>query len=81
MVEPTDASKTIKDKNPSTLIPDVAKVSHRKFLILIQFLPFFNHLSRQILPKEMFTQEQESDSLSNENDPVGIENDPAVVDT
>ena len=33
------------------------------------------------LPKEMFTQEQESDSLPIENDPIGIENDPVVVDT
>ena len=53
----------------------------KKFLILTQFLPFFDHLSRQILPEEMFTQEQESDSLPIENDPVGIENDPVVIDT
>ena len=68
LIEPTDASKTVEDENPSTSIPDVAKVSPKKFLILIQFLPFSNHLSRQILPEEMFTQEQESDSLPIEND-------------
>ena len=74
MVEPTDASETIEDENPSTSIPNVAKVSPQKFLIFIQLLPFFDHLSRQILPEEMFMQEQESNSLP-------IENDPAVVDT
>ena len=81
LVEPIDASKTVEDENPSTSIPDVAKVSPKKFLILIQLLPFSNHLSRQILPEEMFMQEQKSDSLSIENDHVGIENDPTVVDT
>jgi len=81
LIEPTDASKTVEDENPSTSIPDVAKVSPKKFLILIQLLPFSNHLSRQILPEEMFMQEQESNSLPIQNDPISIENDPAVVDT
>ena len=80
-VEPTDASKTAEDENPSISIPDVAKVSPQKFLILIQFLPFSDHLSCQILPEEMFMQEQESDSLHIENGPIGIENDPIVFDT
>ena len=81
MVEPNDAFKTAEDENPSTSIPDVVKVSPKKFLILIQFLPFSDHLSRHILSEEMFMEEQEFDSLPIENDPVGIENYPIVVDT
>ena len=60
-------------------IPNVAKVSPQKFLILIQFLPFSDHLSCQILPEEMFMQEQESDSPPINNDPIGFENDPIVI--
>ena len=41
-----------------------------KTLNFIQFSPFSNHLSCQILPEETFTQEQESDSLPIENDPI-----------
>ena len=56
LVEPTDASKTIEDKNPSISIPDVAKVFFSKFLILIQFSPFSDHLPCQTLPEETFMQ-------------------------
>ena len=43
-----------------------------KTLNFIQFSPFSNHLSCQILPEETFTQEQESDSPSIENDPIDV---------
>ena len=66
--------------SPSISPPDAANVFFSKFLILIQFSPFSDHLPCQTLPEEIFMQEQESDSLPNENDPVSIENDPAVVD-
>ena len=75
-----DVSKTIEDENPSTSIPNVAKVSPQNFLILIQLLPSPDYLSCQTLSEETPSQE-ESDSLPIENDPVGIENNPAVVDT
>ena len=73
MVEPTDASKTVEDENPSTSIPDVAKVIFSKFLILIQFPPFSDHLPCLTFPEETFTQGQESDSLPIEGDPVDVD--------
>ena len=68
-----DVSKTVEDENPSTSIPDVAKVFFSKFLIFIQFLPFSHHLPCQTLPEETFTQGQESGSLPIEGDPIDVD--------
>ena len=44
-----------------------------KFLIFIQFLPFFDHLPCQTLPEGTFTQGQESGSLPIEGDPIDVD--------
>jgi len=59
-VETTDASNTTEDVSPSISPPDAAKSFFLKFLIFIQFSPFFDHLPCQTLPEETFMQEQES---------------------
>ena len=71
MVEKTDASKAAEDVSPSISPPDAAKSFFLKFLIFIQFSPFFDHLPCQTLPEETFMQEQESDSPPIDGDPVG----------
>ena len=76
MVETTDASKTTEDENPFTSPSDAAKSFFLKFLIFIQFSPFFDHLPCQTLPEETFMEEQESDSPPIDSDPIG-----AVIQT
>ena len=63
----------VEDKNPPTLLPDVAKVSPQNSWFFIQFLPFSDHLPCQTLPEETFTQGQKSGSLPIEGDPIDVD--------
>ena len=76
LVETTDASKAAEDVSPSISPPDAAKSFFLKFLIFIQFSPFFDHLPCQTPPEETFMQEQESNSPPIDSDPIS-----AVIQT